>query len=489
METSTRQSRQVARRRFIYHSFAGRFALSAVLALAIRSAPAANYTWIGGTGDWSSGAKWTTEGVDDATFPDDSGDNVIGNTSAARAELSTDITINNLTTSLTNWTIDALLANTAPVALTINGTFTNPTGIATIVRSNTALLSLSANQITTAANLTLGSTTATTALENLTVSAGLTISGGVTNISVNNDYSLGLITHSGSSIIQLTNGPAGGSGSRTIATTGIEGSTGTMTIRPTSSVASYAATLDINNSSVNSTHAVFTNGGTGNTLALEKQGIGTQTLAGASTYTGGTAITGGTILANNTTGSALGTGNISVGISGTLGGTGSVAGVTTVSGAIAPGGTGIGGLAITNHVTWNGGADWKFELGIANASDRLNITGAGSDFLKGPGSVWRFDFQNTGVAGNTYTLVDWVDFTTFTDADFSSTNLASGLTGSFVINGSQLDFVVVPEPSTWSLLGVSFATLLATRRHRAGINSSIQIRLLTGGDSKNAVLR
>jgi hypothetical protein len=89
---------------------------------------------------------------------------------------------------------------------------------------------------------------------------------------------------------------------------------------------------------------------------------------------------------------------------------------------------------------------------------------SGDDFLKGTGSAFRFDFQGTGVEG-TFTLVDF-GTTTFSASDFSYTGLSGGLSGSFVFNGSQLDFVVIPEPSTVLLTAVGMVVVLYRIRRR-----------------------
>ena len=129
-------------------------------------------------------------------------------------------------------------------------------------------------------------------------------------------------------------------------------------------------------------------------------------------------------------------------------------------------------------MTWNGGAtptsatDWQFELGVSNA-DLLDITGGGSEFLKGSGSVFRFDFLGTGANEGTYTLVQWdsaLDLgggalgTNFQTSDFSYAPLPVGFEGSFSFSGSSLQFTVVPEPSSLLLGGLGALALLRRRR-------------------------
>lgn len=192
--------------------------------------------------------------------------------------------------------------------------------------------------------------------------------------------------------------------------------------------------------------------------------------ASGNTYDGGTAVNTGTLLVNNTSNSATGTGAVTVASGAALGGGGIIAGATTVNGIITPGNS-IGTLTVQNDVVWNGGlsagsaTDWRFELGSANAADLLNITGGSSDFLKGTGSAFRFDFLGTGELG-TYKLVDWAGTTSFSASDFSYTNLASGYSGSFAFNGSQLEFttVAIPEPRAAALLGLGLLVGLMVRR-------------------------
>jgi hypothetical protein len=151
------------------------------------------------------------------------------------------------------------------------------------------------------------------------------------------------------------------------------------------------------------------------------------------------------------------TGAVSVASGAALGGTGSIGGAVTISGSLRPGNS-IGVLTVANDVTWNwtAGNAWVFELGAAAATlaladstpsynDRLDITGAGNDFLKGTGPGWTFDFAGTGALG-WYKLVDWSSATTFAAGDFAAGNLAAGLTGAFTIDGDTSALVVPGEP-------------------------------------------
>jgi len=183
------------------------------------------------------------------------------------------------------------------------------------------------------------------------------------------------------------------------------------------------------------------------------------TRASGNDYDGTTTVNSGTLMVSNTSGSATGTGAVSVGSGAKLAGTGIIAGTLSVNGIVAAGDNSTGTLTVQNAVTWNGGAsasaatDWQFNLGAANTSDLLNITGGSGNLLKGTGSVFRFDFQNSLNEG-TFVLIDWAGTTDFSYTDFSFTNLGAGNTGTFAMNGSQLEFTAtaVPEPSALSLL-------------------------------------
>jgi fibronectin-binding autotransporter adhesin len=204
---------------------------------------------------------------------------------------------------------------------------------------------------------------------------------------------------------------------------------------------------------------------------VEKTGNGTLAL----TYSGGAGnsflasafnVRAGTLLVNNTGNTTASAAAVNIFSGATLAGAGRITGATTISGILEPGnlepgnlepGNGIGTIKVANDVTWNGGAspssatDWKFQLGAANAADLLNILNGvtPSEFIKGTGTTFRFDFLGSTATG-TFKLVGWestasvgggVAGTSFAATDFSYTNLDPGLKGSFQFNGNQLEFV------------------------------------------------
>lgn len=212
-------------------------------------------------------------------------------------------------------------------------------------------------------------------------------------------------------------------------------------------------------------------------VALVKSGSGTQILAGNNTYSGATTVSAGALIINGDQSGAIGA--LSVASGAVVGGSGVIGGSAVVSGSVRPGNS-IGTMTLTGDMTWNAGNAWVFELGsaapsIASAAsggstgDMLVIAGSGSDFVKGTGSSWTFDFAGTGTIGF-YRLATWTGTTTFGAGNFAATNLFDDYTGAFSIQDSALYLEVVPEPSTYALLGFAALVLAARliKRRKAG---------------------
>jgi fibronectin-binding autotransporter adhesin len=232
---------------------------------------------------------------------------------------------------------------------------------------------------------------------------------------------------------------------------------------------------------------LLTGGNTAST-SISKTGTGTLSLtrsAGNSISGSAFNVSAGTLLVNNTTGSATGTlVPVNVAVGATLAGAGRIEGATTISGILAPGNS-IGTLRVANDVTWNGSllgggatTDWQFELGAANTADLLQITGAASEFIKGTGTTFRFDFLGSTDTG-IFKLVDWESNasvgggelgTNFAATDFTYTNLGGGNSGTFRFNGSSLEFQAIPEPSSLvMLIGGGVCLILVRRFGRTGV--------------------
>jgi fibronectin-binding autotransporter adhesin len=216
-----------------------------------------------------------------------------------------------------------------------------------------------------------------------------------------------------------------------------------------------------------------TTGTAGGARGFTKLGSGSLELSNTNTYTGNTSVNAGKLIIN---GNISTSSPVSVSSGATLGGSGGF-GSASISGILAPG-NGIGTITARGDVTWSANDAWVFELGSAvstlalagsgsSIQDLLNITGAGSDFLKGSGSSFSFDFGNTGEVGF-YKLVDWTGSSNFVASDFLASNLNSGLTGVFTVDSetSALYLNVIPEPDVAALFG-GLGILLMLRRRRA----------------------
>jgi len=372
--------------------------------------------------------------------------------------------------------VEANGPGTGSGALTINGVLSAGVTGSSIKADTSGVLNL---------NLAAGSN-----LANLSLVTG---TGGVINFVGGGDYG-GSVNPAAGTVNLATSGiTVGSSTSFVFSAGGVIGATygsGTSTIAGTVTFTTGGGAARVNTFDVGTGATLeisgATNGGNTGSNSVNKIGNGTLNL----TKSTGNAISAsafnvsvGTLLVNNTSGSATGaTVPVNVASGATLGGAGRITGNTTISGILAPGNS-IGTLTVVNDVTWNGGAspsaatDWKFEIDAGNTADLLNILDGGttSEFLKGTGTAFRFDFQG-GTALGTFKLVGWQSTaslgggalgTSFALSDFSSTGLGNGHIGTFQFTGTQLEFVTtVPEPATWALLAFSLTTVVVLRRRR-----------------------
>jgi hypothetical protein len=372
--------------------------------------------------------------------------------------------------------LEANDSTTGSAALTINGVLIGVAG-SSIKADASGVLNL---------NLAAGSS-----LANLQLSTGV---GGVINFigggnfggSVNPSAGRVNLATSGITIGSTTSFAFGTTGTAGNSTIGATYTTGTSTIEGQVTLTGGGGSarnniFDVAGGGTLIMSGLLTGGNTAST-SVSKTGTGTLSL----TRSAGNSISGsafnvseGTLLVNNTSGSATGTTvPVNVASGATLAGAGRISGATTISGILAPGNS-IGTLTVANDVTWNGSllgggatTDWKFELGAANAADLLQITGAASEFIKGTGTTFRFDFLGSTATG-TFKLVDWesitsvgggVAGTSFAATDFTYTNLGGGNSGTFQFNGSQLEFQAVPEPSSLVMLIGGGVCLILVRR-------------------------
>lgn len=145
-----------------------------------------------------------------------------------------------------------------------------------------------------------------------------------------------------------------------------------------------------------------------------------------------------------------------------------------VGGSIRPGtvdalNSTIGTLSF-GDLTWNGEASsvaqMAFNLGAANASDRIALSGA---LTKGTGDFFVFDFNAFSATETGLFTLATFGSTTFSASDFSASNVTydSGLSGSFVVNSDSLQFAVIPEPGTIAMMGLfGLSVLLVLRRRK-----------------------
>ena len=203
--------------------------------------------------------------------------------------------------------------------------------------------------------------------------------------------------------------------------------------------------------------------------SLTKTDAGALILAGSNIYSGGTEVDNGTLVAaNGGNGSATGSGTVTLNggtlASGPSGGSisGSVV-VGSIASEIAPGGIGsigtltIGSLLTSSNLTLN------FDLTTPGGSgDLLTIT---NGLTVGQGTPITFGTNPTAIGD--YPLIGG----SFGTPNLSYFDLPApvGETYSLATVGGCIDLVVVPEPSTFVLLGVSAIGLLgwAWRRKRA----------------------
>lgn len=214
--------------------------------------------------------------------------------------------------------------------------------------------------------------------------------------------------------------------------------------------------------------------------SITKGGLGNVVLSGNSTSTGTLTVgNGGVYVDGSFSGPTI------VGGGATIGGSGSIGSVTLLAGAmLAPGSVDMTFATLNvSSLTWNSDsttAGLFFDLGSnVNNSDMLAISGA---FTRGSNTTtvsYIFDFNGTGKAGRTYTLITWgsTNFTATWLDNLVITNLADGLQGTFQFSGNSLQLVVVPEPgvvgAAFGLFGL--ATIAAHRiRRRRSVSATEQ---------------
>lgn len=269
-------------------------------------------------------------------------------------------------------------------------------------------------------------------------------------------------------------------------------------------ITSNGGTIDTNG--YNSTFSgVFNNGASGSG-SLTKTGAGSLNLSGTSIYAGATNVTGGTLIVSGslTATSAVSTaadsilsveggginGLAAITSAGTVQGNGSVGAVSvSAGGTLAPGKT-TSATTVYGTLTANGDVSFTDETSIFSIrvgqtdNDKLTIAGGNSLELNKVTlaldlSAYTFTAEDVG---HKFTIVSGGAAGTgggnniFNQGVFYTANngnqfhiyYAAALSGDIVTTGNDivLEFLAVPEPSTWGLIATGFGMLLGASRLR-----------------------
>jgi len=276
---------------------------------------------------------------------------------------------------------------------------------------------------------------------------------------------------------------AGSSGTLNIGGFGTNDAAGTINA-PKITFGAGTGTINFNQSNTSAPLTVISGNGTVNQL-----GSGTTTLSANNTYTGMTTVSGGLLNVNGSVGS------VTVSSGGSLGGSGTT-GSLLVSGTLTPGNS--PGTLNTGSQTWFNGANYNWQIFNATGS-----AGSGYDLLDISGSLdlsnltaggfginmWSLSGINPDVNGNATNFnaannYSWIlaqaaagitgfeatDFSIFTSAANGTAGFSNTLDGALSIavdgNNLVLNYQAVPEPSTYTLLGLGVVGMLITLRRR-----------------------
>ncbi|MGB8168748.1 MAG: autotransporter-associated beta strand repeat-containing protein [Chthoniobacteraceae bacterium] len=426
-----------------------------------------NYTIAGGSITFGGVTPTITTNID-ATLTATSNGSGITLTKAGAGKL----TLNGATTSLPQ--ID-ITAGTLATSTTGAGAFGNST-TALNFSANTTLQTSGA--ITVANPITLNGGTNAAVIGSATLSGPLTLNSGNSTFSTTtaatisgNITGAGSLTKTGAQKLTLS-GTNTYLGTTTISNGSIQvgngGTTGTL---------GSGAVVNGGVLSFNRSDSFIVPNNISGVGSLTKAGGGTMRLSGANTYTGTTTVSAGIL---EVTGSiASGTASPLVVASGAmLSGTGTITGptagtLTLLGGAqLSPGLLGAIGTLSATSLNWtsdNVTAAMIFNLSnVDTTSDLVSLTGS---FVRAANAgSYIFDFENSGVLGNTYTLFDYGSTTSTNTATLAAIDLPSFFTAKFTMTSTRLSVTIVPEPST-ALFGL-LALGASCRRRRIRLTSA-----------------
>jgi autotransporter-associated beta strand protein len=405
--------------------------LVASLVAASLSAPswtqAADATWFVNSGTWATGANWTPATAPGATT---------GNTNTDTATF-----LDNATGALRTIAVDAG-RNVQNIVINQSTSIVSPATGAYSFSSGSLVLT-SGGSITYNNNVVGGVTSRAIFNQPITLGGA---SGGTYAFTSNRSS-----TNAGGLVL---NGSAPISGQATA------GNTMTLTLNGNSTA--------FNTSNANSVRGVISDGAAGGKVALTKDGAGTWMLFGNQTYTGATTVNAGTLIIYGSTAAASA---VTVNSGATFTGTGTVNGSTTLTdGSHLQAGIGTGTVATFNLASLNtaDGAIMDIEFGV-NTNDRIAVSGQLS--LSGTTDInlYALGTTNPFLTEGTYTIITAGSITGFSASSFSVANAQSGFTYNFNNTGTAITLDVVPEPSTYALLGLGLAAVLwrARRLRRA----------------------
>ena len=359
-------------------------------------------------------------------------------------------------------------------ALTIDGVISDgTTANKIIVTGNTALVLNGANTFTggltlSRMTLTLGNSsalgtgdltlTSDSGNNSLNVTSGLTFSN---NLILSNTLALagtGDMTWAGN-VTQMS------AAHRQLNRTGRTDITGNVFLSDTNT-SGRTLTLGGNNNGSGSISGVIANyNGVGGTAGgITKAGTGTWTLSGTNTYTGATTVSAGALVINGDNSAA--TGAVSVATNATLGGSGTIGGATGIAdgGTLSPGNS-PGTITFANNLSMSNGSTLIFEAGdLVNVSGQLDLDNAWKLTLNASPD-WQLGGTTVLFDYGTLAASPYLNPSLITDNTglFGSLSLSNDVTtGTIILNG----YSVVPEPSTYALLGLTGIAAIGYRLRR-----------------------